>query len=254
MDTAVEQSSGAVWKSRRPSWAPVPNKPTVSVDVKQHSTKSHWRSRSASSIEYRRRLVRACYVTWCLLRLQLSDLLTFEWRESLTKGKEVLRKSSTLHQRWWRRWSLLYINRCVRLALASTRTRAVAMVICLRSWFRRMAPAETSRMTSQFRDRCQKCPHRTTSPELIGLTVTPIIRFVTRESEQIYVVITTVLVPFFSFFLGGLLLLLLLWMMLVALLIYFCPYFFCLVLCSACVRLFVCFCFCFLVHHCIVCI
>ena len=25
-------------KSRWPSWAPVPNKPTVSVDVKQHST------------------------------------------------------------------------------------------------------------------------------------------------------------------------------------------------------------------------
>ena len=34
------QSSGAVSKSRWPSWAPVPNKPTVSVDVKQHSTKS----------------------------------------------------------------------------------------------------------------------------------------------------------------------------------------------------------------------
>ena len=32
------QSSGAVWQSRWPSWAPVPNKPTVSVDVKQHST------------------------------------------------------------------------------------------------------------------------------------------------------------------------------------------------------------------------
>ena len=32
------QSSGAVWKSRWPSWAPVPNKPTVSVDVKQDST------------------------------------------------------------------------------------------------------------------------------------------------------------------------------------------------------------------------
>ena len=31
-------SSGGVWKSRWPSWAPVPNKPTVSVDVKQHST------------------------------------------------------------------------------------------------------------------------------------------------------------------------------------------------------------------------
>ena len=30
------QSSGAVRKSRWTSWAPVPNKPTVSVDVKQH--------------------------------------------------------------------------------------------------------------------------------------------------------------------------------------------------------------------------
>ena len=30
------QSSGAALKSRWPSWAPVPNKPTVSVDVKQH--------------------------------------------------------------------------------------------------------------------------------------------------------------------------------------------------------------------------
>ena len=36
------QSSGAVWKSRWPSWAPVPNKPTVSVDVKQHSTNNQW--------------------------------------------------------------------------------------------------------------------------------------------------------------------------------------------------------------------
>ena len=32
----VRQSSGGVWKSRWTSWAPVPNKPTVSVDVKQH--------------------------------------------------------------------------------------------------------------------------------------------------------------------------------------------------------------------------
>ena len=30
------QSSGAVLKSRWPSWAPIPNKPTVSVNVKQH--------------------------------------------------------------------------------------------------------------------------------------------------------------------------------------------------------------------------
>ena len=29
--------------SRWPSWAPVPNKPTVSVDVKQHSNKKLWR-------------------------------------------------------------------------------------------------------------------------------------------------------------------------------------------------------------------
>ena len=35
------QSSGAVWKSRWPSWAPVPNKPTVSVDVKQHPNKQN---------------------------------------------------------------------------------------------------------------------------------------------------------------------------------------------------------------------
>ena len=33
---AWHQSSGAVWVSRWTSWAPVPNKPTVSVDVKQH--------------------------------------------------------------------------------------------------------------------------------------------------------------------------------------------------------------------------
>ena len=32
----LRQSSGAVWKSRWTSWAPVPNKPAVSVDVKQH--------------------------------------------------------------------------------------------------------------------------------------------------------------------------------------------------------------------------
>ena len=36
----VFHSSGAVRKSRWPSWAPVPKKPTVSVDVKQHSIKS----------------------------------------------------------------------------------------------------------------------------------------------------------------------------------------------------------------------
>ena len=37
-------SYGAVWKSRWPSWAPVPNKPKVSEDVKQHSTNQLHRS------------------------------------------------------------------------------------------------------------------------------------------------------------------------------------------------------------------
>ena len=36
--TIYLQSSGAVWNPMWLSWAPVPNKPTVSVDVKQHST------------------------------------------------------------------------------------------------------------------------------------------------------------------------------------------------------------------------
>ena len=42
------QSSGAVWQSRWTPWAPVPNKPTVSVDVKQHFKKRSgavWESR-----------------------------------------------------------------------------------------------------------------------------------------------------------------------------------------------------------------
>ena len=33
-----DQSSGGVWKWRWPSWAPVPNKPKVSVDVKQNTS------------------------------------------------------------------------------------------------------------------------------------------------------------------------------------------------------------------------
>ena len=48
------QSSGGVWKSRWPSWAPVPNKPTVSVDVKQHSTRlpqsTFWRLNSYAAL------------------------------------------------------------------------------------------------------------------------------------------------------------------------------------------------------------
>ena len=37
--TGVDQKSGGVRKSRWPSWAPVPKKPTVSVDVKQYFNK-----------------------------------------------------------------------------------------------------------------------------------------------------------------------------------------------------------------------
>ena len=47
INNGVSQSSGAPWKSRWPSWAPIPNKPTVFVDVKQHST-------GTSSVHYMR--------------------------------------------------------------------------------------------------------------------------------------------------------------------------------------------------------
>ena len=51
--TCGQQSTGSVWKSRWTSWAPVPNKPTVSVDVKQHwtwtqSSGAVWKSRWTS--------------------------------------------------------------------------------------------------------------------------------------------------------------------------------------------------------------
>jgi len=51
-DHHQQQSSGGVWKSRWPSWAPVPNKPTVSVDVKQRSTNKKYinSTRGISSI------------------------------------------------------------------------------------------------------------------------------------------------------------------------------------------------------------
>ena len=42
------QSSGAVWESRWTSWAPALNKPTVSVDVKQHFNNNPPRLLSAS--------------------------------------------------------------------------------------------------------------------------------------------------------------------------------------------------------------
>ena len=50
------QNSGAVWKWRWPSWAPVPNKPTVFVDVKQHFT---WHEKNTIQI----RLSDVCFIT-----------------------------------------------------------------------------------------------------------------------------------------------------------------------------------------------
>ena len=49
----ITQSSGAVWKSRWPSWDPVPNKPTVSVHVKQHSTTTNHTRRHSYFIKGR---------------------------------------------------------------------------------------------------------------------------------------------------------------------------------------------------------
>ena len=40
------QSSGAVWKPRWTSWAPIPNKPTVAVKVKQHFNQPQWVQKS----------------------------------------------------------------------------------------------------------------------------------------------------------------------------------------------------------------
>ena len=43
-----DTSSGAVWKWMWTSWAPVPNKPTVSVDVKQHFNQLFWQNTTCS--------------------------------------------------------------------------------------------------------------------------------------------------------------------------------------------------------------
>ena len=67
-----QQSSGVVWKSRWPSWAPIPNKPMPSVDIKQHST-----NQNQSNIT----LVNSLWVTegkrkvlWCWFRAILTFL------------------------------------------------------------------------------------------------------------------------------------------------------------------------------------
>ena len=56
------QSSGAMCGSRWPSLAPVPNKPTVSVDVKQHSSSEE----NSLSLSLSLSLLRVC-VCVCVL-------------------------------------------------------------------------------------------------------------------------------------------------------------------------------------------
>ena len=61
--SCARQSSGGVWKSRWPSWAPVPNKPTVSVDVKLATLNQGWQTGScAISLDNGRWLI----VQYCL--------------------------------------------------------------------------------------------------------------------------------------------------------------------------------------------
>ena len=74
------QSSGAVWKSRWPSWAPVPNKPMVSVDIKQHSTNS----------------TKLCHcMQWHWNRLHNSHTATHFWHSVLP-----VTSSTQLHTEW----------------------------------------------------------------------------------------------------------------------------------------------------------
>ena len=56
-------------QSRWPSWAPVPNKPTVSVDIKQHSANHlfEWSATNVRLFEYQRETVRSLAVLLLLL-------------------------------------------------------------------------------------------------------------------------------------------------------------------------------------------
>ena len=65
------QSSGAVWKSRWPPWAPVPNMPTVSVDVKQHFIHLSWMLHT--------------YYYLCIKK-KIKKLLSYSWQFSETYG------------------------------------------------------------------------------------------------------------------------------------------------------------------------
>ena len=68
------QSSGAVWKSRWPSWAPVPNKPKVSVDVTQNT--------SANNMS--KSLQRTCQQKVISLRLLVNCILFWRLQHQCT--------------------------------------------------------------------------------------------------------------------------------------------------------------------------
>ena len=69
------QSPGAVWKSRWTSWAPVPKKPAVSVDLKQHSTNFN-----AALRPHRPHGLLGTGSPGCLPRLSLTQLVSSDIR------------------------------------------------------------------------------------------------------------------------------------------------------------------------------
>ena len=71
---SINQNSGAVWKSRWTSWAPAPNKPTVSVDVKRHFNYVHKHNSSVYTTHYDKRLA---FVVW----LTSSSCDPCSWRD-----------------------------------------------------------------------------------------------------------------------------------------------------------------------------
>ena len=86
-------------ESRWLSWAPVPNNPTVPMDVKQHFVISTWRERERERE----------YVTWCKMFVQLpftpfftseSSALPSEWRDKSDVGEQALLAHNETLSKW----------------------------------------------------------------------------------------------------------------------------------------------------------
>ena len=97
----IYDSSGAVRKSRWTSWAPVPNKPMVSVDVKQHfilcvqhfmpDMWGHW-------VPHHQTVYTRNSFQWRVSRLHVSSFFS---RKHLT----LLDNASEMSRIWWRNHS-----------------------------------------------------------------------------------------------------------------------------------------------------